>query len=324
MKTNNEHDLVLRALDDELSDDELNRLVQLLESSPEARQAQKDFMAIRSVVSSHKPERFQDGFTDRVMASLPADSSEKTARIYHLSNRVWLRAAAVILLLVSISALVWMQPRSYSASYGRTVLQLLPDGTSVLLSSGSTLQYKPFWGRQLRQVHLEGEAFFDVTKSHKPFVVETFNAEVRVLGTRFNVKSWPAAYTRYTAVALEEGRVEVTASASLEERIELAPSQSTIIYADSVRPVAPRTVLLDNALAWKNGGLGFDNEPLADVAAELGRRYNVRLTLSPELRQKHISYLKPEAVPLDTVLSDLSHSFGLEYRATANGFEITG
>ena len=322
MKTNKAHDLVYKALDGELSPEEERRLGQM----PDALDALREFEDIRSMTARYGAGRFQPGFADRVMEALP--SGAPSARIIRLSGAAWLRAAAVFLLLVSISWIVWLQPRTVTVPNGRQIQRLLPDGTSVLLSSGSTLRYKPFWGRSHRRVELEGEAFFEVTKAEKPFLVETFNAEVRVLGTRFNVKAWPASIDSYTAVALEEGRVEVTADGAPEVVYEMAPTESTVIYADSVRPLPPNPTTLENMLAWRQGGLGFDDEPLGNVTAELERRYNVRLALAPELRHRRITYLKPNVVPLDTVLSDLSNtifltnSIDLKYRQTANGYEL--
>jgi len=69
---------------------------------------------------------------------------------------------------------------------------LLPDGTEVWLNSGSKLNYKKDFNTHFREVELEGEAFFDVVKdAAHPFIVHTSGIDVKVLGTVFNVKSYP-------------------------------------------------------------------------------------------------------------------------------------
>lgn len=321
METNNHNDLLKRHKDD-LSPQEQDQVNAMLASSPDARKLHAEHTSVQRMLHTHGQSKFSDGFADRVMQAIAVEDRPATATVYRLSPYSYLKAAAVILLLVGISAIVWMQPRSYTVPNGRQVQRILPDGSAVLLSSGSTLSYKPFWGRKIREVRLEGEAFFDVTSSEKPFIVETFNAEVRVLGTRFNVKAWPASHTNYTAVTLEEGRVEVTAERAPNHPVELMPSQSTIVYADSTQPQRRQLNVLDYALTWKTGGLGFENEPLANVIDELSRRYNVHLTAPQELSNLRIGYLKPNPVPLDTVLAELSYSFNFQYRPIANGFEL--
>ena len=321
MKTNNHSDL-LKRFEDDLSPEEQSRLTHLMADDPLALQLRKEHQAVHHLLTTHGAASFSDGFADRVMKAI--DNEEKTTapRVHTLNPYAFLKAAAVILLLIGMSAIVWMQPRSYTVPNGRQVTHVLPDGSHVLLSSGSSLSYQPFWGRKIRKVRLEGEAFFEVTSNKKPFIVETFNAEVRVLGTRFNVKAWPTAHINYTAVTLEEGRVEVASSHDLDGPIALTPSQSTVVYADSTQPTRRNLSVLDHALAWRSGGLGFENEPLGNVVDELTRRYNVHLVAAPELSGLRIGYLQPNAVPLDTVLSELSFSFNFNYRPTANGYEL--
>ncbi len=76
--------------------------------------------------------------------------------------------------------------------YGQKVQVLLPDGTKVWINSGSTLRYPKTFHGKTREVHLTGEAFFDVThdKNH-PFIVSTSEINIRVLGTAFNVSAYP-------------------------------------------------------------------------------------------------------------------------------------
>ena len=91
--------------------------------------------------------------------------------------------------------------------YGKRFELQLSDGTVVHLNSGTTLKYPvKFIAGENRQVFLDGEAFFDVTKDKKhPFVVNADKLNVRVLGTHFNVSSYPE--DAQTDVVLVEGSV---------------------------------------------------------------------------------------------------------------------
>lgn len=327
MKTSKEHTLILRSFDGEMSDDAERALKAMLVSSDSARAAHTEFSAVRHTLQQYGTSRFSDGFASRVMdaiqepVALPEPTSRSFANIYTLHGPRVLRLAAVILLLIAVSAIVWTQPRTYTVPYGKTVTRLLPDGTSVQLSSGSTLRFKPFWGRSTRLVQLEGEAFFDVTTTGKSFIVNTPNASIQVLGTRFNVKAWPDAANNQTTVTLEEGRVEVAALAAPDHIYELQPLQTAIINGDVAHP-ARSVSTMDTLLAWRTGGLAFDNESLASITAELERRFAVNLDLSDALQNKRITYLEPEPASLHALLNDITQAYELAFRRTANGYEI--
>ncbi|HZK64965.1 MAG TPA: FecR family protein [Puia sp.] len=95
---------------------------------------------------------------------------------------------------------------------------LLPDGTTVWLNAGSRLTYDSLYGNEPREVTLSGEGFFDVVKNpQKPFIIHTGKINIRVLGTIFNVKSYPEEKTIETS--LIQGSIEVSFSDSSSKRI---------------------------------------------------------------------------------------------------------
>jgi len=329
MNTSKEHTLLLRSFDAALSTEEQRQLESLLAASESARTARVQFEAVRQSVRQYGSARFADGFAGRVLESLASRSAftrpaepKPVARIYSMYGTRVMRAAAIVLLLVAVSAVIWLQPRAYTVPHGKVAIRMLPDGSTVQLSSGSSISYKPFWGRATRLVHLEGEAFFDVTHSGKPFVVETFNANIHVLGTRFNVKAWPADADQETMITLEEGRVEVAARNRPSDAHQLEPDQSAVVQADTTLPVRSRTRPLCVLLVWRTGGLDFEDETMASFAAEIERRYAVRLELDDRYAGLRIAYFKSQAPPLREVLDAITQTHQLAYRPTANGYEI--
>ena len=112
----------------------------------------------------------------------------KENRLLALFPMRWLAVAAVLIIGV-IGARMWFAPVTLTVPYGETASIQLSDGSMVELNSGSTIKYARSFGDE-RRVSLQGEAFFDVEKETRPFIVETFNGSVRVLGTTFNVKAW--------------------------------------------------------------------------------------------------------------------------------------
>src|SRR5690606_12487557 len=121
---------------------------------------------------------------------------------------------------------------------------------------------------------LSGEAFFAVEPGGRPFVVETFNAEVTVLGTRFNVRARRGHGEASTQVTVTEGRVRVFSGG---EAVELAAGEGSAV--EDAAPSAPAPVPVEVAEAWQTGGFAVRGLPLPAVLAEVERRWGVDVAL---------------------------------------------
>ena len=120
-----------------------------------------------------------------------APESEHRAKVTFIRTfpHSWAVAASIVLL-IAVGAGFWLQPTTLTAPTGERLAATLPDGSTVELNSGARLSYARAFGGKARTVRLTGEAFFDVAHdAQKPFMVKTFNADVTVLGTRFNVRA---------------------------------------------------------------------------------------------------------------------------------------
>ncbi len=231
--------------------------------------------------------------------------------------------AASIVLLIAVGAWLFLQPVSFQAPVGESLTATLPDGSTVALNSDARLVYaRPFgWGR--RVVKLTGEAFFDVeSDSQKPFIVETFNAAVTVLGTRFNVRAWPNDPTRQTTVVLEEGAVRLATLHAPDQSVVLEPGQMSRVTGEDAPPSAPVAVSVEQMLAWRQGGFSFKDHPVAVILAEVERRFGVAIQAPDALAQRRLGlYLKrPETA--ETVLDAVCGFLECRFRATPNGYEL--
>lgn len=145
---------------------------------------------------------------------------------------------------------------------------ILTDGTRVTINAGSRMRYPVGFRSEIREVWLEGEAYFEVQRDEsKPFIVRTSGADIEVLGTSFNVADYPDEAT--TAVTLVEGSVRVCGDST--ENI-LAPGQQ---YAAD-RTSGERTVReVDTHIytAWTGGLFRFDAMPLGQLMQKLARWY---------------------------------------------------
>ena len=88
---------------------------------------------------------------------------------------------------------------------------VLSDGTRVTLNASSRLRYPTSFDGSAREVWLDGEAYFDVSRDpRKPFVVHTERQRIRVLGTSFNVMAYDG--DTFNIVTLLSGRCSSTCS----------------------------------------------------------------------------------------------------------------
>ncbi len=194
------------------------------------------------------------------------------------------------------------------AAKGSKSRLLLPDGSKVWLNSNSKLVFDRRFGGKLREVTLDGEAFFDVVKDKKrPFIVHTTAIDIRVLGTAFNVKSYKDDNTIETT--LIHGLVEVTDKTKPEApKIILRPSEKLVFSkagsVDAPDPGTPprnekavttgksaATVLnLPDHIsepdrietAWVHNRLIFEGDTFRELAAKMERWYNVRFSFENE------------------------------------------
>lgn len=364
--------LLIRSFDEELRPADRARLEDLLAASEDLRREQERVRRMRRLVSGSAAESFRPRFADRVMARLPEHPPAETTRLRRdrpaavrstasspkpstptrRAPRKWRLAvglSAAGLVAAAIVLVVWLQPRTIDVPYGASKTVEFADGSVAELGSGSSLTYRTFAGRQERTVRLEGEAFFDVAEEDRPFVVETFNASVTVLGTRFNVRAWSSDSTPETAVALESGRVAVTPRTtddddrdpsttrrssdeageqaalmySASEPVVLEPGQGTVVPGDSAAVRPPESIRMDHVVAWRSGGLAFVDQPVGAVLPTIERRYAVEVRVAePDIRDRLVTYLNPHPSSAEAVISDICHTLDLRYRHTANGYEI--
>ncbi len=180
----------------------------------------------------------------------------------------------------------------------------LPDGSMVWLNAGSKLNYEKINETGLREVYLTGEAFFDIVKNpERPFIIHTSSIDIKVLGTKFNVKAYPDDKTVETS--LIRGSVEVTVKNRPEEKYLLKPNQKLILMNEAyVEKTAAEHQSLPLKLpvitirqlsyikgdtaavetSWVRNKLIFEDEPFVDMAKRMGRWYDVEF----EFRNKNI------------------------------------
>ena len=163
--------------------------------------------------------------------------------------------------------------------YGKRFKIYLSDGTRVHVNSGTTIRYPVTFGKEgVRQVFLEeGEAYFAVTRDEsQPFLVNTSQVDVRVLGTEFNVSSYDEDESVRTV--LVNGAVEVSAARGggpgEAKNLQLTPGEM-VSFDKSSGKMSIESVETINYTAWKDDRMVFVDEPFAEIVKKIERSYGV-------------------------------------------------
>ncbi|MDP2413501.1 FecR family protein [Daejeonella sp.] len=173
---------------------------------------------------------------------------------------------------------------------------VLPDGTKVTINAGSTLKFESDFGKGTRTVHLNGEAYFDISKSKIPFIVNANNYTIRDIGTIFNVKAYPDDLSFETMVI--EGEVQVEGKLSIDSdksqmisvkqqqvlKLNYSSSLNHVIQPDKdfseiievkVQKISPAQV--EVYTGWTEDLLVFEGITFQEITRIMERRYDVEI-----------------------------------------------
>ena len=197
------------------------------------------------------------------------------------------------------------------------------DGTKVMLNSASKLVFPESFHDSVREVHLEGEAFFKVNSvPDQPFIVNIDGVNVRVLGTEFNVRSWPE--DPEALVVVRNGKVSVSSTIKndeLQSGVTLEGGYFTRVEKGEMPSPAQR-VRDDYYLLWTSGGISFNNELMEQVIKNIERRFNVDITvIGDDLLE--VPYTGTfQYAEVDEVLSVIAATVGFKYTRIGKEVEI--
>lgn len=213
-------------------------------------------------------------------------------------------------------------PRVVATGPGQLRTLVLGDGTTVMLSVASRLEVPAEYGRSARNLYLIGEAYFDVTHdAGRPFRVRTSRGIAEDLGTRFNVRAYPE--TAALEVVVAEGSVALsrTPPARPEEGDPAAETRAAAVIeaGDLGRLEADGMVLVEHdvdlatRLAWIERRLAFDQMPLREVLAQLGRWYDLDTQVTDSTLASQPVTVSFDNEALSEVLELLASAVGARY-----------
>lgn len=184
----------------------------------------------------------------------------------------------------------------------------LADGSTVWLNSASTLRYPSRFTSTKREVELEGEGYFDVSRNdEKPFVVRCNGQEIEVLGTAFNINSY--ADEGGVRTTLVHGKVRLTANQpGIASRV-LHPGQQALLQDTDFLITDVNT---DEVTAWKEGYFHFNDTDMHTVMNRFARWYDIEVTYEGTTENPAYGGRIPMDMSLGSVLNVLKMA-GVEY-----------
>ncbi len=153
---------------------------------------------------------------------------------------------------------------------------MLSDGSKVQLNSMSSIRFPVQFAQDCRLVELEGEAYFEVSKTGQPFIVQTKGMKIEVLGTTFNISAYANEEYQTTLVS---GSVKVQTENG-SNRI-LKPSEQACITPGS-NQINVRNVDTAFYTSWIHGKINFKDQRLDDIMKTLARWYDMDVVYENE------------------------------------------
>ena len=211
----------------------------------------------------------------------------------------------------------------------------LPDGSIVRLNAKSKVSYAEGFGKTTREVFLTGEAYFEVTHNERiPFIVHTDEADIKVLGTKFNVRNYSNEHRM--EAALLTGSIELTLHTDEQHKILLKPSDKIIVKKEAAgdATITPDTgnkkveltsiKMQDSVIvetSWLNDKMAFYDKPFSEIALDLERQFDVTI----EFKNKDISGYKYTGVYDEARAEDILKILQMikPFQYTINNKQIT-
>jgi ferric-dicitrate binding protein FerR (iron transport regulator) len=251
------------------------------------------------------------------ISSRPAFSLSQIMKVYQ-------RIAAFLLIpLIALGFLFWMTQGNGSRQMVENIVPrgqksqiILPDGTRIWINSDTKVKYPGNFEKKQRDIYLEGEAFFDVAKeTGRPFVVHTSGINVKVLGTKFNVKAYPNENQIETS--LFEGKINLTADDSKSsDRIlkEVNPGEA-FVYSKESHKLASKSFQKEEIDGWKNNRLIFKDDTFNNLVRKVERWYDVKILYDEKLfDDRHLTVELYEGERLERLLEIVGMTLSVNYQ----------
>jgi len=283
------------------------------------------------------PENDSDTLIETVFQQIEAYQDERQSKsVFSIKRmlKIYQKVAAFLLIpIIGFGILYWVSQQNQSVGqYTETIAPrgqksqiVLTDGTKVWLNSDTKIKYPGNFSKNERDVYLDGEAFFEVSKNpHQPFVVHTSGVDVKVLGTKFNVKAY--ADENQIETSLFEGKVNLllndpSSTQQIEKEVE--PGQS-FIYSKADHQLAANKFPQDEINGWKKNQLIFKDDTFSNLVKKVERWYDVKVVYDEEqFNDRRLTVELYEGERLDRLLNIISMALSVDYKYEKGEIRLT-
>ncbi|MET1055204.1 MAG: FecR domain-containing protein [Pedobacter sp.] len=339
-------ELLVKKISANATEEELLELTALLKRFPEYQQIEEVTRVLKSDIKATPRDEEVQLQLNRIWKQINAATNRPSPVLKNrksLDYKRWIAAAAVLLCVFTAGVVLYQNRyadrqgvsgayKTWKVPFGKTLRIQLPDGSTVKMNAGTILSYPVHFAAGSREVMLQGEAYFEVTKNpHRPFLVHAGNLTVKVLGTAFNVKAYQDDANVETT--LIHGKVQVVMDGEPDKQITLVPNEkltvskrfSNIKTAHLPGEVKYKLQTIAGSIAaddiyeiaWLSRKVAFNNESFGEVAKVIERKYKVKLVFQQE-------QLKSELITGVFETEDLKRALHLLQMITEFEYELKG
>lgn len=270
------------------------------------------------------------------------DKKVENPNIPQRTDRLWIRkVAAVLIFLIAGAAFLWLSPfyfhvdlyeehtpgqntRTITMTFRADDEELhhyLPDGSYVLLEPGSEISYSPHFTNEIREVELEGVAFFDIKREvDRPFVVLANGVSTRVLGTAFRIAS--VEESDKFSISVTSGKVEVSDS---YHQLAVLEKNDQMVFDRSTNAIT-KTILKDEQISKLEPAMYImDNIAVGDALDVISKRWGCEFeVLNPELYRCEFTTSFLPSDNLKEIVTVISAVIGADFNIEGRVVTLTG
>jgi len=354
--------LLSKKLSNEANTDELQELHVILLNNPDLhhhadmlaemwqQDAGKNIIGNEAAYVKHIMKHKNEFFTEETHETITDTEVEEKPSFF--KRRKLSILSFVALLMIATGAIYFLTQKTKTESVAGAAISsvatkngnrtkiILPDGSQVWLNAGSNLDYNNAdFNKQVREVSLTGEAYFDVTKNaDKPFIIHTKKMDIKVIGTAFNVRSYNDE--KIAEASLIRGSIEVTLKDRKDQKIILKPNEKISIANEEptqivskneqnvdvkknskpvpqilVAELKPNPVYnIIPEIAWTQNKLYFEDQSLEDIGPMIERWFGKEVVIEKEMLKKGRYTGNFENETMEEVLSYLKLSKPFNFR----------
>lgn len=294
-------EIINRYLRGEAAPEERIRIMKMIDEDPSFR---KEFLAMRKIYDALLISDDIGGMKKRVRKGMAVRILRFVASMAAAASL----AVGVTYFIMSDKEEENIMVQRFEAPEGHRTEAVLSDGTMICLNSGSRLEILSS-GKNERRVRLDGEAYLNVAHNEdRPFILETSEMEVKVLGTSFDVST----YGNVHSVVLVEGSVEVNNAVSSEKTV-IEPDQM-YVFDRSTGQSGVKYVDALSMVTWKDGYLNLHNMTVEELFSRLEHYYGVRIICSDDSKDTFTMSGKLILESrIDTVMDNLATLLDMKY-----------